>query len=93
MKTGMIVIASMVAGALMVAGFLPGTGPSRSDLSGPLLGPAATLFVFLLFLYCWYAAWLTWARLGRTNIYYVDRATVRRLDAQAEGGDPPPLTY
>jgi hypothetical protein len=49
------------------------------------------ILLFGLFAYIWYAAFLSHARLGRPNIHYVNRATVRRLDAQARGDDPEPL--
>jgi hypothetical protein len=49
------------------------------------------MVLFALFAYVWYAFHLTMARSKRTNFHTVDRATRRRLDAQARGEDPEPL--
>lgn len=67
------------------------SSPSLLTTLSPPERIIAVVLVFGFFAYAWYAAFLTHARLGGSNIHYVGRDVVKRLDAQAKGEDPPEL--
>ena len=84
-------IAAMAAGGLAVASFSPTSRPSilsTLDKPGQII---MIILVFGVFAYFWYAFHLSMARAKRTNIHYVSRDVVKRLDAQARGEDPPAI--
>lgn len=88
---------STLAAILITALAMVALDPSKS--SGPSHfagwdGPTQLAFVVIGFgaiLYFWYASHLGLARLGRKNIHYVGRDTVKRMEAQERGEDPPAL--